>query len=153
MDVGLLVGTAVLLSGQTPAPKQVSGASTPSEATDKADFAKVCGTCHTPDMVSDMRTGPEWEETVEHMVSIGAKGTSEQMEAVMRYLLRTLTKVNVNTADAAQLPLVLEISESTAQAVVKYRAAHGDFKTLGDLKRVPGIDAAKLEARKDRVVF
>ena len=79
--------------------------------------------------------------------------SDEQLEAVMRVLLRTLTKVNVNTATAAQLPLVLDISEATAQALVKYRGAHGNFKTLDDLKKVPGIDAAKLEARKDRVAF
>jgi competence ComEA-like helix-hairpin-helix protein len=36
---------------------------------------------------------------------------------------------------------------------VKYRAEYGNFKTLGDLKKVPGINAAKLDARKDRVVF
>jgi hypothetical protein len=35
------------------------------------------------------------------------------MEAVMRVLLRTLTKVNVNTAVGAELPLVLDISETT----------------------------------------
>jgi len=104
-------------------------------------------------MVSDILTAPEWKETVAQMVSIGAKGTEQQMEAVMRVLLRTLTKVNVNKAAAAELPLVLDITEATAQALVKYRADHGDFKTLGDLKKVPGIDAAKLDARKDRVAF
>jgi competence protein ComEA len=87
------------------------------------------------------------------MVSLGASGTDDQMEAVMRVLLRTSTKVNVNTATAVQLPLVLDISDATAQAVEKYRAEHGNFKTLDDLKKVPGINAAKLDARKDRVVF
>ena len=154
-DIGLLFATAAVwaTAWASQAPQQHSSAPAPREAADKADFDKVCGACHTSDMVSDIRTAPEWEETVEHMVSLGAKGTGEQMEAVMRFLLRTLTRVNVNTADAAQLPLVLDISESTAQAVVKYRAAHGDFRTLEDLKKVPGMNAAKLEARKDRVVF
>jgi len=59
----------------------------------------------------------------------------------------------VNTAPAAQLPLVLGISDAMAQAVVKYRAEHGKFRTLADLKKVPGIDSAKLDARKDRVAF
>ena len=104
-------------------------------------------------MVSDIRTEPEWKSTVEHMVAIGAAGTDEQIQAVMRVLLRTQTKVNVNTATASQLPLVLNISEATAQAVVKYRAKHGNFKTLGDLKKVPGVKAAKLDLRKDRIVF
>ena len=142
VKIGLLVGTAALCAAQTR-----------SEAADKADFETVCGACHTTSMVSDIRAEADWKDTVEHMVSIGATGTAGQLEAVMRVLLRTLTKVNVNTAPAAQLPLVLDISEATAQAVVKYRSGHGDFKTLDDLKKVPGINAAKLDARKDRVVF
>jgi competence protein ComEA len=104
-------------------------------------------------MVSDIRTEPEWKDTVEQMVSLGADGTGDQLEAVMRVLLRTLTKVNVNTAPATQLPLVLDITEATARAVVKYRAEHGKFKSLADLKKVPGINAAKLDTRKDRVAF
>jgi competence protein ComEA len=153
MDMGLLLGAAALCAAQAPAPKPASSAPARSQAADKADFETVCGACHTPDMVSDIRTEGEWKDTVEHMVSIGANGTDRQMEAVMRVLLRTLTKVNVNTATAAQLTLVLDISEATAQAVVKYRARHGSLKTLDDLKKVPGIRAAKLDARKDRVVF
>ena len=141
--IGLLIATATLHAGQVPA----------REAADKAAFEKVCGTCHASSMISEIRTEPEWKETVEHMVSIGANGTEEELEAVMRTLLRTQTKVNVNKAGAAELPLVLGISDATARAVVNYRAAHGNFKTLADLKKVPGIDAAKLEARKDRVVF
>jgi competence protein ComEA len=124
-----------------------------SEAADKADFEKVCGSCHASSMVSDIRTEPDWKQTVEQMVTLGANGTDEQMEAVTRVLLRTMTKVNINTATAAQLPLVLDISEATAQAVVKYRSEHGAFKTLDDLKKVPGINSANLDARKDRVAF
>ena len=140
--VGLLIGTTALF-----------GAEPRSEAADKADFEIVCGACHASSMISDIRTEPDWKQTVEHMASLGANGSDEQMEAVMRVLLRTLTKVNVNTAAAARLPLVLDISEATAEAVVKYRAEHGPFKTLDDLKKVPGVDAAKLDARKNRVVF
>jgi competence protein ComEA len=153
VDIGLLLGTTALCIAQAPAPKPASSASARGMAADKADFETVCGACHTAGMVSDIRTEGEWKETVELMVSIGASGTGRQMEAVMRVLLRTLTKVNVNTATAVQLPLVLDISEATAQAVVRYRARHGNLKTLDDLKKVPGINAAKLDARKDRVVF
>ena len=147
VHIGLLAGTTSTCAAQT------SRAPARTEAADKADFEAVCGACHTSSMVSDIRTEPEWKDTVELMVSLGADGTGEQMEAVMRVLLRTLTKVNVNTAPAVQLPLILDISEATAQAVVKYRAEHGKFKSLADLKRVPGINAAKLDTRKDRVAF
>ena len=147
VHIGLLLATSATCTAQA------SKTPVRSEAADKADFETVCGACHTSSMVSDIRTEPEWKDTVEHMVSLGADGSAEQMEAVMRVLLRTFTRVNVNTAAAAQLPLVLGISDATAQAVVKYRAEHGKFRTLADLKKVPGIDPAKLDARKDRVAF
>jgi len=143
--IGLLAAVAALGMAQTPAPK--------SEAADLAAFETVCGACHGTSMISDIRTEPEWEETVEQMVSIGAKGPDDQLKAVMRVLLRKWTKVNVNTATADQLPLVLDISETAAQALVKYRNAHGNFKSFEDLKKVPGLNAAKLEARKDRIAF
>src|SRR5580700_8627132 len=87
---GLLLGSAALsvTDGQTVQDSARSPARTESE--DKADFETVCGACHTTGMVSDMRSEPEWKETVEHMVSLGAHGSDEQMEAVMRVLLRTL---------------------------------------------------------------
>jgi competence protein ComEA len=125
----------------------------PNEVADKVVYQTVCGNCHAYDMVSDIRSTPEWEQTIDAMIGFGATITDAQLEAVRRHLLRTMVKVNVNTAKAAELPLVLNISEATAQALVKYRTAHGDFKTLDDLKKVPGVDAAKLDARKDRVAF
>ena len=84
------------------------------------------------------------------MVKIGAKGTDEQFERVIRVLLRTLTKVNVNTAPAQEIAPVLDMTDATAEALVKYRTEHGSFKTLEDLKKIPGVDAAKLNARKER---
>jgi competence protein ComEA len=87
------------------------------------------------------------------MISIGAKGTDEQFERVMRVLERTLTKVNVNTATAEEIAPVIDVSNATAQAVVKYRTEHGKFKTVDDLKKVPGLDAAKVETRRDRIML
>ena len=97
VHIGLLAGTTATCVAQA------SKAPAPTEAADKADFEAVCGACHTSSMVSDIRSAPEWKDTVELMVSLGAEGTGEQMEAVMRVLLRTLTKVNANTASASQL--------------------------------------------------
>jgi len=141
--VGLLIGIAALCAGQ-PASREVA---------DKVTYQTVCGNCHAYDMVSDIRSSPEWEETIDAMIGFGAKISDEQLEAVRRHLGRTMIKVNVNTAKAGELPLPLDINDTTAQAVVKYRSEHGAFKTFDDLKKVPGINAAKLDARKDRVVF
>src|SRR4051812_28473464 len=113
-----VIGAAVLCAAQSTTSK--NAAPVRSAVADRADFELVCGACHNTSMVSDVRTQPEWEETVEHMISIGAKGSPEQIDAVIRVLLRTLTKVNVNTATASQLALPLDIDEVKAQALLAY---------------------------------
>jgi competence ComEA-like helix-hairpin-helix protein len=45
------------------------------------------------------------------------------------------------------------VPRATAEAIVKYRDERGRFGAIEDLKKVPGLDAAKVEARKDRLVF
>jgi competence protein ComEA len=104
-------------------------------------------------MVNDIRSQSEWRETIDQMVKVGAQGTDKQFDRVMRFLLRNWTKVNVNTATAAEIAPVLEVSDATAQAIVRRRTENGSYRIIEELKRVPGVDAAKLEARRDRVVF
>ncbi|MDQ6995440.1 MAG: helix-hairpin-helix domain-containing protein [Mariprofundaceae bacterium] len=53
-------------------------------------------------------------------------------------------KINLNTANAEQLQGVKGIGEKTAAAIVTYRKAHGDFKSVNDLTNVKGIGEKKL---------
>jgi competence protein ComEA len=116
-------------------------------------FQAVCGACHPTTLASGIRSESEWKETIDQMVSLGAEVTEELFERVLRYLLRTRTRVNVNSATAAEIAAILDISVATAATLVKFRTNKGSFKTLEELKRVPGIDAAALETKKDRVAF
>lgn len=141
-------GTAVILL--CPA---LWAASTQDDPADKAAFQKVCGSCHAITMVSDLKTAPDWIETVDQMVSIGAKGSQQDFDRVLRYLTRNFTKVNVNTAAAAQMVPVLGISDVAAQAVVDYRTRYGNFPNLDELKKVPGLDAGNIDARRERIAF
>ena len=61
--------------------------------------------------------------------------------------------VNVNTGTAIELESGLGLRRSQAAALIAYRAKNGKFKTIADLKKVPAIDFARVEARKDRIVF
>ena len=123
------------------------------DAVDMATFRAICGSCHSTSLVEGLRTEEEWREEVDQMIKVGARGTETQLQRVMRVLARTLTKVNINTADARQIAPVLDVSEAIAEAVVKRRSSNGKFTSLEDLKRVPGVDAGKLDARKDRIEF
>jgi competence protein ComEA len=141
---------AVTFSGgialpQKPAPDEA--------AKDSAAFEAVCGRCHPTSMAAGLLSEPEWVETIDIMRGLGAKGTDEQFERLLRHLIRTQTKVNVNTQPAAQIAPVLDISSAAAEAIVKYRNEKGPFKSLEDLQKVPGLNAAKLDDRKERIAF
>ena len=57
-----------------------------------------------------------------------------------------LTKVNINTANAEQLALVLDgVGDQKAEAIVRYRETHGAFKSANDLVEVKGIGQSTLE--------
>jgi DNA uptake protein ComE-like DNA-binding protein len=36
---------------------------------------------------------------------------------------------------------------------VAHRAGKGSFKTVDEVKQVPGVDAARVEEKKDRLAF
>jgi competence protein ComEA len=92
------------------------------------------------------------------MVSRGAQGSDDEIEQVINYLAANFSrsaakKVNINSASAADIAAVLEISTADAGAIVTYRGEKGNFKELRDVAKVPGIDIKKIEAAKDRVEF
>ena len=59
----------------------------------------------------------------------------------------------MNTATAAQIAPVLDISDAAAAVLVKHSGEKGAFKTIEDLKKVAGSDPTKLEERRDRIAF
>ena len=90
------------------------------------------------------------------MVSLGAVGTDEDFTAILDYLVKNFpqqTKINVNKATATALETGLSLSTKEAEAIVAYRDKNGDFKSLDDLKKVPQVDAKKLDAKKDSLIF
>lgn len=48
-------------------------------------------------------------------------------------------KVNINTADAAELKTLNGIGDKRAQDIIDYRESHGRFKKIDDIMLVPGI--------------
>lgn len=54
--------------------------------------------------------------------------------------------ININTASAEQLMMLPGIGEKTANAIIAYRQAHGNFKTVDELARVKGIGMKKVNS-------
>ncbi len=115
-----------------------------------------CTECHGLDVVVEA-TMPvnQWRDTVKQMVKRGAALTPEQIDTVVDYLSVYFgaDKINVNTAGPTELQNALQITADQAAAIVAHRKANGNFKDLDGLKKVAGLDAKKVDAKKDSIGF
>jgi competence protein ComEA len=91
------------------------------------------------------------------MVRRGAKASDDDRQTILDYLSTNFLgeaprPLNVNTATQIDLESVLELLRREAAAVVAYREKHGAFKTVEDLKKVPGLDYKKIASKRERIV-
>lgn len=59
--------------------------------------------------------------------------------------------VNINAANHSQLVDLPGIGDVKASAIITYRQTHGDFNTVEELKRVPGISSSLFSSLQDKV--
>ena len=129
------------------------------EGPGKTETERVCAKCHELTRSISLRQNREgWEVTIDKMVSFGAELTDKDYEAVLDYLSKNfaaeaLPKLNANKAEAIDFESRLSLPRSQAAAIIEYRTKNGPFKTIDDLKKVPGVDAAKIDAKKDKITF
>ncbi|HLK70222.1 MAG TPA: helix-hairpin-helix domain-containing protein [Bryobacteraceae bacterium] len=121
----------------------------------KAMFEKTCSACHTAESVAAARrTRDQWQEVIDEMVTQqGAKVSDEEVGPILEYLVSAYGKVNVNTAPADEIAQIVGLSQTEADAVVKFRKDHGKFEDFDALSKVPGIDAKKLESHRDAIAY
>jgi competence protein ComEA len=151
--ITLLAPAAIAASVGAPA-QSAPLSESPQDAAGRQTLEQVCASCHDSKKATEgLRTATEWDMVLEEMITFGATATDEQFEQVKQYLLRNHGKVEVNRARAPEFMPVLGVSASVAEAIVQHRAAQGRYKTIEDLKQVPGLDAARVDARKERLVF
>jgi competence protein ComEA len=120
---------------------------------------QLCGRCHSPELAaSQHQSHQQWEGTISKMIGLGAQGTDDQFEIIATYLTKNFgppppRPLNVNDATAVELELTFDLKRSVGAAIVQYRSERGAFKSIDDLKGVPGLDFQKIEARKARITF
>lgn len=68
----------------------------------------------------------------------GSSGPSEDRS-------RVLYRINLNTAERADLTHLPHVGEVLAERIVEHRALSGGFRSVDDLRKVPGIGRATLE--------
>jgi len=124
----------------------------------KETAQRICGSCHGTEIVLGRQLSRDgWGQIVVNMIQRGAQGTDDEFADIVDYLTNTVSveaaKINVNKATAKQLQAGLDISDKEADAILQYRGEKGEFKSVDDLKKVPGVDAAKIDAKKSKLAF
>jgi competence protein ComEA len=129
------------------------------DAPGKATVVKVCNACHGAEVVLGHPHSEEgWSAIVTDMVQRGAEGTDDEFDEVVKYLTKNIkagqaqARINVNKAAPKAIEVGLGLTSKEAQAIVEAREK-APFKSVDDVKKVPGVDASKIEAKKDRLAF
>jgi competence protein ComEA len=127
------------------------------DAPGKEVVGKVCTECHDTSNIRKLRIPRnEWSDKMDDMVDRGAKGTDQEMMAILDYLTQNFgpdSKIFVNTAPFSELKSVLQLTNDETTAVIDYRQKNGNFQQWRDLLKVAGVDGKKIEAKKDLLAF
>ena len=122
----------------------------------KAVTLQVCASsCHGIErFASEHRSKSQWVETIETMKTEGAGGTDADFKSILGYLVAHFgTQVKINDATAKQIDDALDLEPGQADAIVKYRDAHGKFADWQALLCVPGLDPKKLDEQKAKLIY
>src|SRR5262245_1225631 len=154
---GLIAAAAVAFAAAQEQAPRASGEGLP-DGPGKDVTVKACGTCHEGRRAASVRlTRDGWAAVIQDMQKRGAVITDEEFPVILEYLTTNFLgeapqPLNLNTASQIDLEAAGGLLRSEAAAVIKYREQHGRFKTLDDLKKVPGLDFRKIENRRDAIV-
>ncbi len=121
---------------------------------------KMCSNCHEPERAQSLHQDKDsWDATISAMVSRGMEVKSDDdYNTVLNYLSKAFPAeapkpLNINSASAIDMESALSLLHSQAALIVAYRDKNGKFKTLDDLKKIPGLDFSKVGSKKERIAF
>ena len=155
--VVMLVAAVGSTAGQAPQTPVLSGAGLP-DGPGKDATVRACAPCHEARRAASVRlTRAGWSAVIESMRLRGAKVSDEDFPIVLDYLTthflgEAAQPLNLNTATQIDLEAAGGLLRREAAAVMQYRQKIGRFKSLDDLKRVPGLDFKKIDSRRDAMV-
>jgi competence protein ComEA len=150
--------TTLFAVGLTLAARAACG-QTLTEGPGRAATIRVCGKCHSPELAASLhQRRSAWEDTIIKMVKLGAQGSDEELEAVLNYLSTHFATeipgpIDINKSRAVDLEAGLLLRRSQARAIIEYRDKNGFFKSIDDIRNVPGLDFQAIESKKSRIVF
>ena len=151
--VGPCLGVLALVALAAPASAQPLP-----EGAGRETVVKLCGTCHPPERGASVRLTREgWQDVMTRMVGLGLKASDEDLNTALEYLAthfkgEAAAPLNLNRATPVQLQSIVGLLRSESAALIAHRTKAGPCKTLDDLKGVAGVDFAKIDKRRDRLV-
>jgi len=93
LDIGLIACLAFAVSVQAQSLPEGKG---------RADFQRICGTCHSLARATSQRlTRGEWTRVINDMVARGTQGTQDELDNVMTYLTANFGKP-LDSADGVE---------------------------------------------------
>lgn len=156
-----LLSVGAVISGLTPTPLAAQAPGTTAFAmppgAGKETFESVCSLCHNPiAVVGKQFTRAQWEAKITEMLQEEPDVTAEERTAIVEYLSANFkpgAKIYINIIPPKDLAAALDISIDQANAIARQRDQSGLFKTIDELKSVPGIDTARVDAVRARLAF
>lgn len=110
--------------------------------------------CHDASTtVGTRRTMADWKRVTADMLARASAGTPAEADQITDYLSRNFGRVDVNAAPAPELALVLGLTTAEAAAIVEVRGHDGVFRSVDDLRNVPGLDFGKVQRVRDRIII
>lgn len=144
--------------GQAPAAMFVPSGEGLPDGPGKDVTVRSCGTCHEARRAASARlTRAGWAAVIDSMIGRGARIAEGDVPVVLDYLSthflgEAAQPLNINTAPQIDFESGGGLLRSEAAAVVRYRDRHGRFKSVDDLKKVPGLDFRKIERRREAFI-
>ena len=119
---------------------------------------RACTGCHKAEEFAAYRHTPSEYRLIVYRMG-DAAASAKELDEIADYLATNFpkvedpSKINVNHASAKELEQGLNLTTKEAEAIVRYRERHGDFRAIGDLFVIYGLDGRKIQAAKDKISF
>ena len=140
----------VYVSGEVNAP----GVITLKEDSRIADAITACGD-FTPSADTDsinlaqkLEDGMQIKVLALHLQNAAQENAPSQSKTINQ---SEKDKVNINTANEAELDTLPGIGSAMAKRIIEYRNSNGNFKSIEEIKNVKGIGEAKFSKMQDRL--
>lgn len=137
------------------------------DTTSSTIFVYVCGKVKSPG-VYELPYGARYADAIKAAGGATKKGNldslnlaqkvsdGEKIEVSSSSSLKTSKSqesglININTADASLLQTLSGIGKAKAEQIVSYRESHGNFKSIEEIMKVPGIKEGAFAKIKDSI--